>query len=129
MVRLFGNKWVSNYGELDDGTWLIGLSGLAPEDITIGLKAVIQSGESWPPSLPEFRTMCLGITEREKQGWIEQVAFEGLDSFALNHLTQEHIDARLRQYKARGLEKCLQENLAKCVEKNQLRLTNNTINS
>lgn len=56
---VYGHKWVSSFGTSDDGTWLKGLCDIAPEKIGIGLEKCRTSGEAWPPTLPEFRAMCL----------------------------------------------------------------------
>lgn len=56
---MYGHKWVSNYGEEDDGTWQSGLRGVTPEQIGRGLAACLERVDVWPPSLPEFRQMCL----------------------------------------------------------------------
>ena len=65
MVELYGHRWISVHGEgATDGsaeTWAKGLAGLAPEQIATGVEACIAAGASWPPTLPEFRAMCLGI--------------------------------------------------------------------
>jgi hypothetical protein len=58
MARMYGHKWVSSYGDRDDGTWRAGLRGLAREQIVRGLRRCADSGDPWPPSLPEFRALC-----------------------------------------------------------------------
>lgn len=60
MAMIYGHKWTSQYGEQDDGTWLLGLSDVRPEAIRDGLEACIKSDDEWPPGVPEFRRMCLG---------------------------------------------------------------------
>ena len=57
----FGYHWTNSYGEADNGAWLTGLYDLAPEDILKGINLVRLSGREWPPSLPQFRTMCKPI--------------------------------------------------------------------
>jgi hypothetical protein len=60
MGRIYGHKWVSSYGEKDDGTWKRGLMDLTPMQLAHGLgKCVTRTDSVWPPSLPEFRAMCL----------------------------------------------------------------------
>lgn len=59
MAKIYGHKWVSSYGEEDDGTWLTGLHDVTPEQIGVGLEACRVSAEPWPPTLPQFRAMCL----------------------------------------------------------------------
>ena len=51
------------FGEADDGTWLTGLRELLPEELARGVRAYINRTDAWPPSLPEFRALCLGILE------------------------------------------------------------------
>lgn len=65
MTEIYGHKWTSAYGEdAESGageTWAVGLCGLTARDINTGLSAAIVSTDPWPPSLPMFRAMCLGI--------------------------------------------------------------------
>lgn len=59
MIMFFGYKWLNNYGEADNGIWLAGLRDLKPEQILRGIQACRDGGKEWPPTLPEFRKMCL----------------------------------------------------------------------
>lgn len=59
MAKIYGHKWVSNYGETDDGSWLSGLHDVTPEQVSVGLEQCRINNDPWPPSLPEFRAMCL----------------------------------------------------------------------
>jgi hypothetical protein len=54
MTHMYGHKWVSSYGEEDDGTWRKGLSLLTPEQIGHGITECLKREEAWPPTLPEF---------------------------------------------------------------------------
>jgi len=74
MGEIYGHKWVSGYGEALTSagdlsqtaeTWLIGLSGVTGEQFASGLEICVKSGEAWPPTLPEFREMCLGKKKNE----------------------------------------------------------------
>mgnify|MGYP003479115462 CR=1 FL=1 len=58
MGRVYGHKWVSAYGESDDGTWLAGLWDVTPEQIGAGLEKCRTNPDCWPPTLPKFRSMC-----------------------------------------------------------------------
>lgn len=59
MADIYGHKWTSNYGDSDnDGTWAKGLADMTGEDLKRGFFACLQSGDAWPPSLPEFRSLC-----------------------------------------------------------------------
>ena len=66
MARIYGHKWVSGFGESDDGTWLTGLKELTPQQLADGLHRCIEGGEEWPPSLPQFRSLCLGLPSRKE---------------------------------------------------------------
>ncbi len=59
MAKIYGHKWVSSYGETDDGSWLSGLHDVTPEQVSVGLESCRVRNDPWPPSLPEFRAMCL----------------------------------------------------------------------
>lgn len=65
MAEMYGHRWTSSYGVEDtNGTWRKGLAGLTPQQIGAGLVACLQrvprdGAEDWPPTLAEFRAMCL----------------------------------------------------------------------
>lgn len=65
MVQIYGHKWTGTFGARDrDNVWARGLADLKPEQLAIGFsRCVAGAGKgaeaSWPPSLPEFRAMCL----------------------------------------------------------------------
>lgn len=67
MGAIYGHRWSSAYGE--DATaqgeagevWAKGLAGLTARQIGDGISAAMASADPWPPTLPEFRAMCLGI--------------------------------------------------------------------
>lgn len=65
MTEIYGYKWTSAYGEDAEAgagdTWASGLSGLSPRNINIGLSAALVSSDPWPPTLPQFRAMCLEV--------------------------------------------------------------------
>lgn len=66
MAEIYGHRWTSSYGDSTEadgapGTWAKGLAGVTPAQLADGLKACITSSDPWPPTLPEFRAMCIGI--------------------------------------------------------------------
>ena len=67
MAAIYGHRWVSSFGETDqDKTWLLGLQDLEPRLLAVGLEACIKNRQDgWPPSLPEFRRLCLGLPDME----------------------------------------------------------------
>jgi len=65
MAQIYGHKWTSGYTADPAGaaakTWSKGLSGLSGRQMADGLAACIATADPWPPTLPQFRMMCLGI--------------------------------------------------------------------
>jgi len=62
---LYGHRWVSAYGADPSSptgdTWAQCLAGISREELELGLAACMNRADPWPPSLPEFRCLCLGI--------------------------------------------------------------------
>lgn len=99
MQAVYGHRWTSGYGAEPDGiaaaTWATGLDGLTPAQIAAGLRACLASGEGWPPALPEFRALCLGIpdfasVQREMRGGAPVTGFgllvwQSIDGWAYRH--------------------------------------------
>jgi len=65
MVSLYGHRWVSTYSA--DATspsgeaWARELADMKPEQLKRGIDACMRRVDTWPPTLPEFKRMCLGI--------------------------------------------------------------------
>ncbi|MGZ5028984.1 MAG: hypothetical protein ACXV8I_00110 [Methylobacter sp.] len=73
MVGLYGHKWGSQYGRAINEKkqlsglakdWQRGLAGITPEQLRVGFASLEASilrepDESWPPSWPVFRKLCL----------------------------------------------------------------------
>jgi len=60
---MYGHRFVSSFGEKDDGTWLSALRDLSPEQIAKGLHACINNYPDWPPALGQFRRLCQIVPE------------------------------------------------------------------
>jgi hypothetical protein len=82
MISIYGHKWTSHIGIgvdesglLSDSaiTWQKGLAGITTDQIKHGFDVLIFRNHEWPPSLPEFRKICLSA-ERDNIPSIEQVA-------------------------------------------------------
>lgn len=73
MTHIYGRKFSTEYGESateEDPfssrlkltptaeTWSLGLRNYTGEQIANGLSHCFDSGESWPPTLPEFVKLC-----------------------------------------------------------------------
>lgn len=66
MAGVYGHKWTATYGltpaqGMAGRAWAAGLRAMSPEQVRRGLDACINRGDEWPPSLPAFKQMCLGI--------------------------------------------------------------------
>jgi hypothetical protein len=65
MAEIYGHRWTSAYGDNpNEGaalTWAKGLGGLQSRQVADGLRACLASADPWPPTLPEFRAMCLSV--------------------------------------------------------------------
>ena len=61
MTEMYGHKWLKSFGEQDQGTWLRVLGNVTVEQMRRGIEIIANSGSEWPPSLPEFKAMCLGM--------------------------------------------------------------------
>ena len=71
MAALYHHRWSSALGDMpqsDDGaltvagdTWSRGLAGITPDQIGLGIDACMTRSDPWPPTLPEFRALCLQV--------------------------------------------------------------------
>jgi hypothetical protein len=68
MIAIYGHKWTSHLGDAvqEDGRltdtarmWQTGLFGVGVEQIKLGLFRMIDKGMDWPPTLPQFRALCV----------------------------------------------------------------------
>lgn len=74
LIHLYGHKWSSTYGDcaVTDGeltdvakTWASGLHGITGENIAGGLRRCCDRPDAWPPTLPEFKALCLDLGVNE----------------------------------------------------------------
>lgn len=67
MAEIYGHKWTATYGaDAATGagsTWAKGLAGMDDSEFQAGIENCILSADPWPPTLPEFRAMCLNLPE------------------------------------------------------------------
>jgi hypothetical protein len=112
MVAIYGHKWASAYGdacEADDGkltvagdTWQRGLTGVTEHQIADGLESCLTSADPWPPTLPAFRALCLGIPSlaavlRDVSSYLRRGGQDGLPPAPFVRLVWLHLDTyRLR---------------------------------
>jgi hypothetical protein len=110
MSRLYGHKFVSNFGTSDDGTWLIALSGLTRKDLSRGLTALLTHADDWPPSVPRFKRMCLGITDKHIEEKAISLARDG-DRYSFERLPEKDAYFRVRNKMDQAAEELMIEYL------------------
>jgi len=106
MAEIYGHKWVSAHGASDiNNTWLAGLEDLLPKSIGVGLTACIKRSDPWPPSLPEFRSLCLGLPgesiaiAKAMRGDLDNLSVEIrrlVGTWAMNHGSEREIKEKAR---------------------------------
>lgn len=104
MAEIYGHRWTSAYGDDADGgaalTWAKGLSGIPVEQIAAGIESALVSADGWPPTLPEFRALCLGIPTlaaaklalNDKTNGFARLMWMRMDRFAVRTASQERAD-------------------------------------
>ena len=98
MAEIYGHTFTSAFGPDPTGpvgaTWAKGLSGLTGQDLARGLSACLRSGDTFPPTLPRFRMLCIGIPA------VERVAHEirSGERSAFTQMVLQRMD--LHRYKA-----------------------------
>lgn len=100
MGMLFGHKWVSVYGtcpqresgelNLAGDTWARALVGLSSAQIGAGVTACLEQALEWPPSVGEFRALCLGIPTLAEV--VEELR-GGRPASPFGRLVWQHVDA------------------------------------
>ena len=120
MTSTYGHRWVSSYGEKDDGTWLAGLRGISKEQIASGYIRLVESGEEWPPSLPEFRRLCFGYDDNELRSQAMVALRKKLGSFDYDHLSNDRLDRKITAMLPE-IRKQIEQNR---INENMLRLEN-----
>jgi hypothetical protein len=118
MAAIYPHRWASAMGaspQAPDGsltvagdTWARGLVGLTPDQLGRGLDTCTASADEWPPALPAFRAMCLGIPDLAQVrlemrpgaphvSRFTRLVYLHLDPWALRHATAEGADRMVRE--------------------------------
>jgi hypothetical protein len=66
---MYGHQWASQQGDEPNDTWIRGLDGLSNKQFGVGLRALLDRAETWPPNLVEFRQLCTG---KDSHDWERQ---------------------------------------------------------
>jgi hypothetical protein len=54
MLDLFGQRWVTNYGQEPSPLWTSAIETLTAKEIKAGIRQLLTRGAAHPPTLPEF---------------------------------------------------------------------------
>ena len=115
MSQIYGHKWTSAYTADPAGsaatTWSKGLSGLSGRQLADGLAACIASADQWPPTLPQFRMMCLGIppfdavrADASQQDGFTRLVWQYLDGHRYRLASADKADKLLQAAYSRAKE-------------------------
>lgn len=111
MAEIYGHRWTSAYGDNpNEGaalTWAKGLAGISAKQVGDGLRACVSSSDPWPPTLPEFRGMCLSIptlaavkVEQAQEGGrspFVRLVWSYLDGYAMRRMSSDQCDRAIRE--------------------------------
>ena len=61
MTEVFGHRWTSQFPRDALDTWAKGLADMDLHQIKRGVEACVAGALAWPPTLPEFRELCLTV--------------------------------------------------------------------
>lgn len=64
MTEMYGHRWTASFGVSADQShaWAATLAGLTGAQIANGLAGLVERGDDWPPSAPDFRKLCEGAS-------------------------------------------------------------------
>jgi len=108
MADIYGHRFVSSFGADPragaGGTWARGLAGLTPQQIGQGVESCIAGAYAWPPTLPEFRALCLGVppfaavrAETSKSEPFTKLVWQYLDGHRYRQASADVADHLLRE--------------------------------
>ena len=111
MAAVYGRKWTVNFDDSDAmrmamAVWQDGLCDLRDGHFEVGRNACIHRRKDWPPSLPEFRRLCLGLPDAAtaiaaalREDWTHPVARHFLSlisSWDRQHWSTEKLERAYR---------------------------------
>lgn len=106
MAEIYGHKWTSSHGDVDSGTWLSALRNIPEDRIVSGMNKLLLRSDTWPPTLPEFLQLCIGLPDigtatqkvmrMEFTDPISQAIKQKIGTWALTHETESQIKSKIR---------------------------------
>lgn len=109
MAQIFGPRWTTAFGDTPaEGAgelWASGLANMTAAQIKRGIAAAALGADPWPPTLPAFRALCLGIPSqaaalKDAQGPrrepFSRLLWSFVDSWTLAHVDTSTAQRLLR---------------------------------
>lgn len=114
MTLIYGHRWASAMKETatDEAAecWLDGLAGVTQHQVAAGIRALRRGDgprDGWPPTLPQFRELCLGVptladckarigVARQDRSAFDRLVWHYLDSHRFRRADQEAAERLLR---------------------------------
>lgn len=114
MAAIYGHRWNSAYGDCLDSsgrltlaadTWRRGLAGITERQVAVGIQSALVSADPWPPTLPSFRSLCLGVPtlaslklrlRKETDDPFTRLVWQNLDGYRLKQVTADKADRMIR---------------------------------
>lgn len=108
MGATYPHKWASAQGDDPRGVagkvWASELAGMTRGQIDRGLSACRNASDPWPPSLPAFKAMCLGIPplaavrlDTGKADPFTRLVWQNLDGYRYKQAPSDQADRLLRE--------------------------------
>lgn len=118
MAHLYGHRWVSMCGDAmtPDGLtpsakqWLQDLKHYTPEQVAVGIQAVVDKRLEWPPGPIEFANLCDGIPTAAEvldrandYGPVCAAIRKRIDWFAVDGMSSAKADKEVKRRMERAL--------------------------
>lgn len=78
LTQCYGCYFLDNYGEIPAKAWVDVIKELSDEEIERGKKAVITSGSTYVPRLPQFYAYCKGVTPNSEESKTSDIQIQKL---------------------------------------------------
>jgi len=112
MVKNYGHRWTSAYGDSDDGIWQQAISGFTFDQVLKGIQVSVEKDPSWPPTKGEFVNYCklspedLNLPSFEKvckavftKDWFHPIVneiYSEIGYWDLNNATEKDLRRRIK---------------------------------
>ena len=95
---MYGAKFSQAFGAKPGAMWRKVIAELTDDQLEGGMNSLMEAGSAFPPSLPEFRSVCLGSTEAVAgEDEVQALAFELIPSFDRRNLSRIALEAIMRR--------------------------------